>query len=202
MNDPPNIDHAIATTFESLKVPERKTYSNHTFTIILMVVFFLVMMTCLTAGISIYRSVTNMQNQANALHMRSGLLVNVVRMNDSADAVAKGTGPEGDALVFVERLESGTYETRIYRYQGAIVQEYAIAGRPYNPENAVKVIDSDSFEFLYANGLVVVASDEGACDVALRSHQGNTSPIMSSGIMDMTDEREIAAMLGVGGDYR
>ena len=24
----------------------------------------------------------------------------------------------------------------------------------------------------------------------------------SSGIMDMTDEREIAAMLGVGGDYR
>ena len=75
----------------------------------------------------------------------------------------------------VERLESGTYETRIYRYQGAIVQEYAIAGRPYKPNNATKIIESDKFEFSYENGLVTIVTDDGEWCIALHSAQGGAT---------------------------
>ena len=172
MNDSFNIDYAIVSAFERSKRKHEKPASGHVFTIVLVAMFFVVMMGCLAAGASMYSSVSSMQAQANDTRMQSGLLANLIRVNDAADAYTVGAGPEGDALVLVERLDSGTYETRIYHYQGAIVQEYAIAGRPYNPDNAEKILDSDIFEFSYENGMVTIATDCGTWHVALRSVQG------------------------------
>ena len=91
---------------------------------------------------------------------------------DAADAVEEGIGPEGRALVLGEHLESGTYETRIYQYQGNIVQEYAIAGHDYAPDRAQVLAASAIFDFTYAGNLLTVTTDQGSFDVALRSAQG------------------------------
>ena len=141
------------------------------FSFAIMVVFFLVMMLCLVAGVVIYRGVAASQAADNEVRMGSGLLTNLVRMGDMADAVQVGAGPEGEALVLVNTLPSGTYETRIYLYEGSVVQEYAIAGRPYNPEDAVALLESGTFGFAFEDGLLTVRTDAGEFCVAIRSAQ-------------------------------
>ena len=180
-NEQFDIDYAIVQAFERSKREERKVGSGRTFTIILMAVFFVVLMVGLATGVTIYQKVAVAQHQTNALHMQSGLLTNTVHVNDAADAVSMGAGPEGDALVLVEHLDSGTFETRIYHYQGSIVQEYAIEGRPYNPANAIEIAESTVFEFSYSDGLLTFMTDQGSFDVALRSAQSGSPHIESSG---------------------
>lgn len=169
------LEAALAPTLEEHEREPIRISLNRVFTIALIAVFFLVMMVCLTAGVTIYRNVTVLQSNADTLHMESGLLVNLVRMNDDIDTVSMAAGPEGNALVLTERLESGTYETRIYRYEGAIVHEYAIAGRPIKPENAIVIVETGTFEFSYENGLVTFITDDGSFSAALRSDQSSGS---------------------------
>ena len=174
-----NVDQAITLALEesqeAVQGSREPRRTGHIFTLALMAVFFLVMMGSLTAGATIYRNVASVRNQTDDLHLQSGLMVNIVRMNDMADAVTTAPGPEGEALVLVEELESGTYETRVYHYQGAIVQEYAIQGRPFNPDNAVKIVDSATFAFQFEDGLLSIQTDDGTFHAALRSQQGGAS---------------------------
>ena len=146
--------------------------SGQGFSFAIMAVFFLVMMLALVAGVAIYRGVAAERDAADRLRMESGLITNLVRMGDMADAIAVGVGPEGDALVLSTTLSTGTYETRIYHCNGAIVQEYAFAGLPYDPELAVRVVESRTFAFTFADGLLTITTDDGDFCVALRSVQG------------------------------
>lgn len=173
MSERRDIGTAIASAFSGGQGGTRERRSGHTFAIVMLVVFFVVMMGCLTAGVSIYRSVAGIHAETDALHMETGLLENIVRMNDAADSVQMTAGPEGDALVLVEELDSGTYETRVYLHDGAIVQEYAVAGRPLNPDNAIKIVDSTTFEFSFEDGLLSMLTDDGVFREALRSEQGS-----------------------------
>ena len=152
----------------------RGGFARHGFSFAIMVVFFLVMMLALVAGAVIYRGVAASQARANDVRMESGLLTNLLRMGDMADAVTQAEGPEGPALVLVTTLPSGTYETRIYAYQGSIVQEYAIAGRPFNPENAVPIVESGTFAFSLHEGLVTITTDRGSFPMYFRSSQDGT----------------------------
>ncbi len=202
MNDDFNIDYAVVSAFERSKAIQDKPGSGRLFTIVLMAVFFIVLMVGLAASASIYHGVALSQDRTNDLHMESGLLSNTIRINDAADAVALGTGPEGEALVLIERLDSGTYETRIYKYQGSIVQEYAIAGRGYNPENAIKLVESDVFEFSYSKGLLSVMTDQGMFSVALRSSQEKVGAVESKGAARLARAYEVSAEQAAGGGAR
>ena len=175
VQDDYKIDYAIISSFERTKDLGSKQHTTNLFSIVLLAVFFIVMMICLAAGASMYRNVSNQYSLANDLRLQSGLLANTIRMSDAADAFEVGNGPEGPAIVLVERLDLGSYETRIYQYNGAIWQEYAVAGRPYNPAGAVKIIDSRTFEFTYDGGLISISTDEGTFDVALRSVQDGSA---------------------------
>ena len=167
-----DINYAVVSAFERSKRTTRKEASSRTFTIALMAVFFVALMAGLAAGVSIYRSVSQVQQSANEMRLESGLLANSVHVADAADAVEVGEGPEGKALVLVERLDSGTYETRIYQYAGNIVQEYAIQGRDYTPERAQVLTPSATFDFSLSDNLLTVSTDQGLFNVALRSDQG------------------------------
>ena len=167
-----DINYAVVSAFERSKRTTRREASSRTFTVALMAVFFVALMAGLAAGVSIYRSVATIQSSANDMRLESGLLANSVHVADAANAIEVGAGPEGDALVLVERLDNGTYETRIYQYQGNIVQEYAIAGRDYSPDRAQVLAPSTTFEFSYEDNLLTVKTDQGSFDVALRSRQG------------------------------
>ena len=168
-----NINYALVQAFERSKTPEKSRTTSHAFTLLLMAVFFLVLMGGLAAGAQIYSSVVDTQARTNDVHLQSGLMANTVHVNDSVFAVEQGEGPEGPALVLVEAIDSGAYETRIYTYGGTLYQEYAIAGRDYNPKHATPLFKTNTFSFDFDGKLLSVTTDLGTLDVALRSTQGS-----------------------------
>ena len=142
------------------------------FPTLLLAVFFVALLLALIAGVSVYTHVTNVQNSNNEQRESLGVIVNTVRANDATGAIARGKGPEGDALVIEESTQSGTYETRVYSYGGQILQEYSLAGSAYTPEKASVLAESGTFDFAYSDGVLSVTTDQGTAEVALRFAQG------------------------------
>lgn len=89
-------------------------------------------------------------------------------------ATAAGTQSalQGPALVLRETLPSGVYETRLYRYNDTIMEEYALADAPYDPEKAIAIVDSSVFDFTYEGGLLTLVTDAGTATLYLRAAGG------------------------------
>ncbi len=139
---------------------------------ILYLLFVLALLVALMAGALLFRAVLAQKTAIDADRTAVSLLSGYVRANDAIGAVGEGQGPEGPSLVLSESGQADTYETRIYLYKGAIVQEYAIAGTPYMPDEATKIADSSTFSFSYHAGLLTISCDQGTAEVALRTAQG------------------------------
>lgn len=142
------------------------------FSILLFAVFIIVDLLALVAGTSSYGSITKMQQQNDARVMTLGPITSSVRANDVQGGIASGKGPEGKSLVLTQHDQQGTYETRIYLYQGKIVQEFSLSGTPYTPEKATKLSDSSTFTFAYDDGLLTINTDGSEAKIALRNLQG------------------------------
>lgn len=154
-------------------VDEGKTSAaKKVFPIFILAVFFLALLLALVSGAIVYKSISDSTASANNARQGAGLICNAVHSNDEKGAIAVGSGPEGRSLVIKETLDSGTYETRFYLYEGKIVQEYSIEGASYSPAKASTVTESDTFSFSYSHGLLTVTTDQGTAEVALRSVTG------------------------------
>lgn len=139
---------------------------------LLMLVFLAILLVALVCGVTVYQRVAQIQMTTNEERLGQQLIANNVRAKDGEGTVRIGTGPEGRSLVLVENLASGSYETRIYLYEGEILEEYSISGLPYDPSKAVKLADSSKLLFSYEDGLVTIVTDQGTSQIALRSMQG------------------------------
>lgn len=168
-----NINYAIVSAFERSKEQGKaQPRSSRLFSVVLMCVFFVTLMAGLASGAIMYKHISDTQANVNEIHLQSGLLANIVHANDNLRSVSSGEGPEGKALVLVEEINGGLYETRVYLYEGAVMQEYAISGRDYAPTRATRLFDSQTFDFSFDGELVVITTDQGSVSVALRSDQG------------------------------
>ncbi|MBQ9068859.1 MAG: DUF4860 domain-containing protein [Eggerthellaceae bacterium] len=149
------------------KATKKSSYAK--FEILLFALIIGTLLLTLGMGVSVYRNIS-IQRWADEQN-RTGLtlIANSVRITDSIDAVGVGAGPEGQALVLTERFDDGAYETRIYLHEGFIVEEYALAGAPYAPERATQLVESSTFTFSYANGLLTVRTDQGTQEIMLHS---------------------------------
>ncbi|MEC4175070.1 DUF4860 domain-containing protein [Adlercreutzia sp. R21] len=172
------------------------------FTGLLFALFVVALLMAILTGTGVYRVLHQQGQAADNQRLSLTLLANDVRANDQIDAVARAwvtedavlmdmaeggaLGPsqveaeasesnllEGSALVLRETLPSGVYETRLYRYDGTIMEEYALADAPYDPEKATPIVDSSVFDFAYENGLLTIVTDAGEVSVALRSGGGD-----------------------------
>ncbi len=151
---------------------EKQPLARRLFPVLLLLVFFAALLMALISGVSVYKSVTDSQQRNASRREGLDLVLNVIRANDAQDCVAVGEGPEGRSLVVVEELESGTFETRIYLYEGNIVEEYSVAGSAYTPQKASAICESQTFEFSYGHGLLAIKTDQGTAEIALRNVQG------------------------------
>ncbi|WP_172136290.1 DUF4860 domain-containing protein [Adlercreutzia sp. ZJ473] len=142
------------------------------FATLLFAVITLFLLVALLVGMNAYRSANAMRTEADDMRLGLSLLSNSVRTNDVTDAVGVAEGPEGPALVLTEHLEAGTYETRLYWYEGYVMEEYTRAGSAFTPERAREVVESSRFDFEYRNGLLTIYTDQGSACVALRSVRG------------------------------
>ena len=151
-----------------------KRGSGRAFITLLFATVALFLLIALLVGMNAYREVNDVGDCSDETRLGLSLVGNSIRMNDATDAVGVAEGPEGRALVLTEHLENGDYETRLYAYQGSIVQEYARADAAYTPEKAREIVASEKFDFTYENGLLTVYTDQGSTSVALRSVRGGS----------------------------
>jgi len=126
----------------------------------------------LLMGMNVYSSLNSQRETSDTSRLSLSLIASIVKMNDSADVVSKGAGPEGPALVLTEHLEAETYETRIYAYRGMIVEEYSSAEQEYDPDNAQVIAASKTFSFEYADRLLTIHTDAGDGCIMIRGHEG------------------------------
>ena len=170
------IDYNAVAAFERSKTPVAKAKNTRVFTVVLLAVFFVVLMVGLAVGVAMYQAVANNQLETNAARMQAGLLASNVHANDTVNSIGTGNGPEGRALVLTEHGGDGSsYEMRIYLYKGNVVQEYSLAGSAYTPERAQPLISSSTFDFALHGSLLVIFTDQGATNVALRSYHGGAA---------------------------
>lgn len=170
------INYNAVASFERAKKPKRRIRSIRVFTVILFTVFFVVLMTGMAAGVAMYQAVANNQLDTNAARMQSGLLASNIHANDELNSLGTGNGPEGRALVLSKTDADGDrYEMRLYLYKGSIVQEYSVAGAAYTPDRAQPLLSSKSFDFELHDNLLIIHTDQGATNIALRSYQGGSS---------------------------
>lgn len=166
-----NTDILKALTTIRAEKPEKR-HRNY-FAALLMLVFLTILLIALVTGVTIYKNVASIQLSTDEGRLGKQLIGNTIRARDGANAVRVGVGPEGPSLVLVEFLDTGTYETRIYLINSAIVEEYAVSGTPYDASRAVKLADSSKLDLSYNNGLLTVETDQGITEVALRTMQGD-----------------------------
>lgn len=165
------VDSILKTSSRTSEL-EEKDRSGRIFTMILFMLFVTVMLIAILIGTSVFSALRTTDAQIEESRLSLVLIPNIIRASDEANAVSEATGPEGPALVLTERLETGAYETRIYKHDGYIVQEYALAGTGISPDAADPIVESDVFGFELADGLLTVRTDDGETSIAMRSLVG------------------------------
>lgn len=152
----------------------KSPFSGRLFIILLFGIIIVFLFIMLLFGVNIYDTTNKSRVENDERRLGLSLIANSIRMNDVTDAVGVGQGPEGRSLVLTENIEGVAYETRIYTYEGKIVQEYAMAQTPYTPTRTREIVASSRFEFEYRNGLLTVYTDQGETSVAFRSVRKGT----------------------------
>jgi hypothetical protein len=169
-SDPDQMLEALASSAR-IRQP-RKGGSMSVFLMILFAVFVAIELLAVGMATTSYRSLHELQEKSEHSTLELGPVVSAIRAGDARSSIARGSGPEGDALVVVENLDSGTYENRIYLYQGSLVEEYAVAGTPYTPSKATRLGPTTSFSITYDDGLLTITTDDSCAKVALRNALG------------------------------
>lgn len=124
-------------------------------------------------GSSIYGSLVSEQYQNNQKRAVLAYLYSQIRGADEEGAISIGAGIDGPSLVFSESDGEEVYETRIYIYDGNLVEEYTMQDAPLAPERAQIVAAEDKFAIqITENNLLVIETGEGKLQVALRSAGG------------------------------
>lgn len=141
----------------------------HLFAGVLMALFVLTVLLALVAGVQAYGAIVARGHDQDLERLSSALIANTVMGNDYAGAVSVGPGPEGDALVLTRTTETGSYQTRLYRYQGALLQDFVLAGAAYDPFVADELFPTEAFSFTVDGSLVTVTTDAGSVCVDLRA---------------------------------
>lgn len=163
---------ARSTTGDGHLAPRTRARSAHLFTSILFLVFVCALLLALAAGVGVYRHIHATGLATEKARLAGALVTNVVRSKDAEAAVSLGTAPGGgQSLVLTERLNSGTFETRLYLYDGKLVEEYVPAGTAYDPAHAEPLVAASAFavELDEDAGALRVTCDTTTTFIALRS---------------------------------
>lgn len=143
---------------------------NQAFAVALLALFLLALLGSVWVGTTVYQRLNARSEAAADARSPLGVIVNAARATDSTGSVGRGTAPNGsEALVLVEHLDTGAYETRFWLEDGWVVEQYAVAGAPYDVESATRVSQSGTFWFEVEGSLLSVGCDAGVARVALRS---------------------------------
>ena len=144
-----------------------KTGSGHAYALLLFAILLLSVLFLAGAGTGAYRVLVQAQTAHSTARANLSYVSARVRADDVRHMVRLKEGPQGAMLVLAE--EEG-YETRIYLYDGALREEYALQTQPCSPQSADAVAPAERFEACALSPfLLEVTTELGTVRVAVRS---------------------------------
>lgn len=115
-------------------------------------VFAVCVLAVLLTGADAYRGLTERNREAGDRRSCVQYIATKVRQSDSIDSVAVENFGGVDALV----LGDGEYITRIYCYEGSLMELFSDATLPMKPEDGEKVVDLDWLEMSLQDDLLTI----------------------------------------------
>ena len=120
-------------------------------------------------GAQVYRALTENQSRNNGVRASLSYVAARLRAADEDGAVSILPGPQGDALILADTGEETGYETRIYVFDGQLMEEYTACQSDFDPSMAQAVARTDTFVVEMESGLVSVTTDQGTVRVYLHT---------------------------------
>lgn len=124
-------------------------------------------------GAQVYGALTVSQNRNKAVRASLSYVAARLRAADEVQAISVEPGPQGDALILSDAGEDTGYETRIYVYDGQLMEEYAAEESSFDPAAAQPVARTGAFTVTMDDGLVTVTTDQGTVRVFLHTGEGD-----------------------------
>lgn len=143
---------------------ERRTWSGMS-TIAITVFFLVCFLSLILFGTNIYRGVAESHTGNNNRRAVLSYLLTISRTNE-ADVKAE-EGAYGDMLVIADG-DTG-YSTRIYQYEGSLVEDYGRSGGELYPSDASRIADNSMFEIEeISDDLLMITTDKGIVYIHVR----------------------------------
>ncbi len=155
----------------------RKRGSQHHIDGLLALLLFGVFAVCVLAvlltGARAYRGLTQRDQAAYSRRVCVQYIATRVRQADRAEGVSVEPFGEGDALV----LSEDGYVTRVYHYDGYLMELYASVEEELHPQDGQRIIPAGGVELSLEDGLLLVevTDEQGVQDslrLSLRSGEG------------------------------
>lgn len=124
-------------------------------------------------GAQSYRNTVSVQNDNMESRALLQSLSTAVKTCDAQGAISV-TNDAGFGQV-LNLLDGDTgYALRFYRFEGALLQEYAPADAPLSPESALQLGKTERFELSLKGNLLRIGTNAGNVLLHLRSGEGGT----------------------------
>lgn len=150
----------------------RKTTAKHNIDSLAALLLFAVFAACVLAvlltGARAYRDITQRDRDAYNARIAAQYVAQRVRQADSLYGVAVEDFGGVQALVLGAGEE---YVTRVYCYDGALMELYCPADGSFGPEDGDKVVEASEMS---------LSMEDGVLDIVVRTPGGNGEPYRSS----------------------
>ena len=135
---------------------ERKQFKiSGLMALILFGVFSVCILLLLLTGADVYKSLTTRDNDVYSYRTASQYISTKVRQNDIRGMISVEDFGGEDALVLCEDIEGYIYETKLYCYDGYLMELFCEEGSELNPEDGEKILEVTSAQFSMEGSMVI-----------------------------------------------
>lgn len=138
-------------------------------------IFAMCVLMVLLTGADAYRRLTERDQQAYLRRTCAQYVAARVRQADSLAGITVEPFGDGNALTLAE--DGGAYRTRIYCYEGWLMELYSAADADLDPQAGERILEMEELELSMKEGLLTakISNTDGSQDVlrlSLRSGRG------------------------------
>lgn len=140
-------------------------------------VFAVCVLLVLLLGADVYQRLTERDSHGYDRRTAAQYITTKVRQADVAESICVSEFDGVETLVFVEEIGGEVYETKLYCYEGWLMELFSAAGNDLSPADGEKILETEAVDFTLEDGLLQVNitmadGTEQALSLHLRSGEG------------------------------
>lgn len=142
--------------------------------LLVLAVFAAGVLSVLLSGASAYQRLTKQDQSSYESRTATQYLATKLRQAESPDAVAVATFAGLDALQITTVIEGAAYVTRIYCYDGWLMELFCAEDNAMAPEDGEKILPAAAMQLQQSGGLVTVrlTAEDGTVQTLSHSIRG------------------------------